>query len=282
MHDPARTLKITLGGGLLMLGALACNLGTQISSPDQPAPTRTASGAGGLDFSTPTRNAAGAEGALSVQGCSMAVTGQRYSVQRGESLTIIANRFGVALNDLIAANCISNPNRIRVGQELIIPDSPVSSANDTSLASYPQQALGFTFDAPKSWLYTPYSEATGGGMIGTYRLGEEPSEANRWTPDLVSLAFVPIPTGQSQNLDDWVASALATLRATQSVTLVGQPQAERLGAFNAVKVATLTNGVPITYYYTVINGHNIVFETRGTQTPQLISVLASLRPLSLP
>lgn len=99
---------------------------------------------------------------------------------------------------------------------------------------------------------------------------------------MVSLAFVAIPAQQAQNWDDWVASALATLRATQSVTLVGQPQTEKIGAFEAVKIATLTNSVPITYYYTSINNRNIVFETRGAQTPQLRAILSSLRPISPP
>jgi len=281
MNTPARTFKIALGSGLLALSALACNLGTQVSTPARPAPTRTASGAGGLDFSTPTLSATQAEGALSVAGCSMAVAGQRYNVQRGDSLSAIATRFGVALNDLIAANCLDNPNRIRVGQELIIPDAPVSSANDTSLQSYSQDALGFAFDAPKAWFYSPYDDGTG-AIIGTYHLEDAPNDTSRWTPGLVSLAFLAIPADQSQNLDDWVAEALTTLRATQSITLVGQAQAERLGAFDTIKIATLTDGVPITYYYTVINARNIVFETRGTQTRELLAVLASLRPLSPP
>ncbi|MCS6835183.1 MAG: LysM peptidoglycan-binding domain-containing protein [Anaerolineae bacterium] len=277
MHNTARALS----GGLLILSVLACNLGTQANITNQPAPTRTPSGAGGLDFNAPTPSTGPNAGALSVQGCSVVITGQRYRVQRGDSLTAIANRFGVALDDLVAANCIDNPNRIRVGQELIIPDSRSSSADDTNLQTYRQDALGFAFDAPLSWFYTPYSESEG-GLVGTYRLEETPSEANRWTPDMVSLAFIPIPAQQARNLDDWVAAALATLRATQSVTLVGQPQAEKIGAFEAIKVATLTNGVPITYYYALINNRNVVFEARGTQTPQLRAVLASLRPISPP
>lgn len=149
MLHPARALKIALGGGLLLLSALACNLGVQVSDSDQPAPTRTASGAGGLDFGTPTSGASPSIKSLSVQGCNVAVTGQRYRVQRGDSLTSISKRFGVVLNDLIAANCIDNPNRIRVGQELIIPDGLVGGASDTSLQTYRQEALGFTFDAPQ-------------------------------------------------------------------------------------------------------------------------------------
>lgn len=44
-----------------------------------------------------------------------------YIVQPGDSLTIIAFRFGVPLEDIIAANQISNPDAIAVGTQLVIP-----------------------------------------------------------------------------------------------------------------------------------------------------------------
>lgn len=45
-----------------------------------------------------------------------------YTVQAGDSLGIIANSFGVAIEDLAAKNGIDNYNLIVVGQELIIPE----------------------------------------------------------------------------------------------------------------------------------------------------------------
>jgi LysM repeat protein len=44
-----------------------------------------------------------------------------YTVKKGESLGIIAKRFGVPANDLALINKISRPDLIRVGQKLIIP-----------------------------------------------------------------------------------------------------------------------------------------------------------------
>ncbi len=44
-----------------------------------------------------------------------------HIVQRGETLQSIAVRYGVTVQELIAANGIRNPNRIYVGQKLIIP-----------------------------------------------------------------------------------------------------------------------------------------------------------------
>jgi LysM repeat protein len=47
---------------------------------------------------------------------------RQHVVQRGETLFQIARRYGVPLDKLIAANGITNPDRIEVGQVLIIPD----------------------------------------------------------------------------------------------------------------------------------------------------------------
>lgn len=44
-----------------------------------------------------------------------------HVVERGESLSEIAETYQVAVEDVIELNDIRNPNRIRVGQELLIP-----------------------------------------------------------------------------------------------------------------------------------------------------------------
>ena len=49
------------------------------------------------------------------------VGGQTYKVQRGDTLYTIAQRFGVTMSSIIAANNIDNPDRLSVGQELVIP-----------------------------------------------------------------------------------------------------------------------------------------------------------------
>ncbi|MCA9932840.1 MAG: LysM peptidoglycan-binding domain-containing protein [Ardenticatenaceae bacterium] len=46
-----------------------------------------------------------------------------YTVQRGDTLGIIAARYSVTVADLVALNNITNPNVIEVGQQLIIPVS---------------------------------------------------------------------------------------------------------------------------------------------------------------
>lgn len=48
-------------------------------------------------------------------------TGPIYIVQPGDSLSSIASRFNVSLNDLMIANNIDNPNQLAAGQQLTIP-----------------------------------------------------------------------------------------------------------------------------------------------------------------
>lgn len=52
---------------------------------------------------------------------------QTYTVVAGDTLFVIAQRFGVSLDDLIAANGIVDPNRLEIGQVLIIPAPGVSA-----------------------------------------------------------------------------------------------------------------------------------------------------------
>jgi len=47
--------------------------------------------------------------------------GPSYIVQSGDTLSLIASRFNIALEDLMNANGISNPDLLSAGQELIIP-----------------------------------------------------------------------------------------------------------------------------------------------------------------
>lgn len=51
----------------------------------------------------------------------LAARGQRYVVLSGESLSGIAEKFGVSVEVILAANGLDDPNKIIVGQELLIP-----------------------------------------------------------------------------------------------------------------------------------------------------------------
>lgn len=61
----------------------------------------------------------------------------RYIIQQGETLSNIAGRGGIALNDLAAGNCITNPGRIFAGQVLNVPfpiPTPLPRATSTPIA----------------------------------------------------------------------------------------------------------------------------------------------------
>lgn len=51
-----------------------------------------------------------------------AVPARTHTVQAGETLTSIAQQYGVTVQAIVAANEISNPDRVTVGTTLIIPE----------------------------------------------------------------------------------------------------------------------------------------------------------------
>lgn len=59
--------------------------------------------------------------------------GERYIVQPGDTLIGIASTHNVTLNALIAANAITNPDNLFVGQELILPLPPAAQGSDIRL-----------------------------------------------------------------------------------------------------------------------------------------------------
>ncbi len=44
-----------------------------------------------------------------------------HTVQKGESLSVIAKQYGVTVKAIAEANNIANPNMIKINQKLIIP-----------------------------------------------------------------------------------------------------------------------------------------------------------------
>lgn len=62
-----------------------------------------------------------------------------HTVQRGESLSIIAQRYGVTVDDILQANSIDNPNRIYAGQQLNIWTTQASLA-DNAPVTQPTEA----------------------------------------------------------------------------------------------------------------------------------------------
>jgi hypothetical protein len=64
--------------------------------------------------------------------CAARTDWERYIVERGDNLSKIADRFSSTVQELIAANCLSNPNSLRAGQLLYVPKSITPPVTATS------------------------------------------------------------------------------------------------------------------------------------------------------
>lgn len=88
-------------------------------------------------------------------------TATTYVVRSGDNLNSIARRFGLTVGQLLAANPdITDPNRIRVGQVMIIPppDAPDTGPSEASLSDGAEDVL----DAEGQIVSTPgYADISG-------------------------------------------------------------------------------------------------------------------------
>ena len=79
-----------------------------------------------------------------------------YTVQAGDTIGSIAVQFGVTINSIIEANGLTNPDRIDVGQELIIPPQTGVGGLETVTddTAVPDRPAGFTAfaDSALAWI----------------------------------------------------------------------------------------------------------------------------------
>jgi membrane-bound lytic murein transglycosylase D len=66
---------------------------------------------------------------------------QNHRVQRGETLSLIARRYGVSVSALAEANSLRNIHRLSLGQELMVPVGGASTALRASAGSRPGAAV---------------------------------------------------------------------------------------------------------------------------------------------
>lgn len=93
-----------------------------------------------------------------------------YKVRRGNTLAGIAARFGMRVDDLMAANNLRNRHRIRVGQVLRLP-GPDTKPKITLASARPP--LEVRLSAPVDGLYTVRSGDTLSLIAGRYGLDED-------------------------------------------------------------------------------------------------------------
>jgi LysM repeat protein len=98
---------------------------TPETSPGQPTPSTMPADASAGPI--PTAQPVPAEG--EPQATPLEPTA--YTVQPGDTLTSIADRFNVSLEDLMRANDLSDPDYVQVGQQLIVPIGGLPSVTPT-------------------------------------------------------------------------------------------------------------------------------------------------------
>lgn len=65
-------------------------------------------------------------------------TAQVYVIKKGDTMSKIANRFGVTVEEIMAVNPeITNPNKIALGQEIVIPAASSSASPATTPSAKP-------------------------------------------------------------------------------------------------------------------------------------------------
>lgn len=111
--DALRATNPTIVGDLIQPGDQLTLPGCVPGGQNPPPAEGDAMGTGSDD--------SGIIGDVGVGGVPGAGTQTVHVVQPGETLLVIARRYGVTIADIVAANNLADPNRLAVNQELIIP-----------------------------------------------------------------------------------------------------------------------------------------------------------------
>ena len=108
-----------------------------------------------------------------------------YQVKPGDTLSSIANQFGVAIGVLVARNHLANLNRLSVGQTLLVPAPPSVPAHLAITPAHGPAGQTFTFvvdgarsaetitfriDSPGGGTFTgpPHTASPAGGVTAFY------------------------------------------------------------------------------------------------------------------
>lgn len=89
---------------------------------------------------------------------------QQYVVQPGDALGLIAQQYGVSLDELVKANNLANPNLLEVGQQLIIP-APIPQSPGPAFKIIPDSELVYG-PASTSLDIAGFINAQGGYLSG--------------------------------------------------------------------------------------------------------------------
>lgn len=128
----------------------------------------------------------------------------RYTVQPGDTLVAIAERFGIPMSVILDANDLTDPDALVAGQVLKIPPPRVpvlvvrpatirvgESVTIRLTGAQPDEQVTFEIDSPtKQFIGPPHSATRGGKVITSYQLA----------PDDVPGAYTVIARGDQNTV----------------------------------------------------------------------------------
>jgi LysM repeat protein len=112
--------------------------------------------------------------------------GTKYTVQAGDTLGKIATRFDLSVDELIQANDLSDPNRLDIGQVLIIPGGPEEAPTEPAASAEDTKPSPSSTGNPPEAVGNP--EVTIDSVIGAGDLNSERVLLKRTGPGELSLA----------------------------------------------------------------------------------------------
>lgn len=121
-HEPFQTDMVRVDDAVdVAILAECAGLDEEAFRALNPALRRFASPEGGFDAHLMPGTAASFQEALAAVPPSERRTVVLHAVRSGESLSVIASRYGVSSTSIVTANRLRDPNRLAVGQKLVIP-----------------------------------------------------------------------------------------------------------------------------------------------------------------
>ncbi len=134
-----------------------------------------------------------------------------YTVQRGDSLSVIAQRYNTTVRDLMAVNNLTS-DTIRIGQELILPDASAEPSTPATPASRPEP------DAGNGVRHTVVSGETPGSIANRYGIStnELMSANNISDPRRMRVGQVLVIPGVEEESDEPAAQPDAPAQPSQT------------------------------------------------------------------
>lgn len=257
---------------ILILGIAAggCNLGTQtaqtgIDSNTTPAVTKTLTDSSVIPSSTPD--------ATEVP-CSAPADWHVYIIQRGDTLSSIANRAETSVQELTEKNCLSNPDQLTVGQVIAVPRA--IHAVEQNAAVVTLRFRGLAFDYPSGWHRTNFD--VNAGWVGSVPFDELPPLAAAWPPEMAAVAFSAVPLEfVAENAEAWAIRAVQDYTNAERFQVKSGPQPVRFGGdLSGYQIEVNGPGAPFIEIFFIIDGQPISILAQGNRVLGE-SVLGTLR-----